>query len=356
MSNTLRDLSAQLGLSASTVSRALSGRDSKRPSTRARAERIRAAAAAMGYAPNSMARSLKTRRRQVVGLILPNIMNDYYATAATLVQETLATEGYRVLLSVTNDDPAVETAQLRVLQEERVAGIVRVPSVRAPRIGPRHAPVGVALATPTVELVRQDAPPGTDAVLIDDVDAGRQGTAHVIALGHRRIGILTGPQVLSTAHDRLIGYRRALDEAGLLFDEALVDTAPYRRDAARAATMRMLRHVRRPTAFIATSNELVVGVLQALAACGVRMPDDLSVVGFGNPDWFALLSPALTTVALPIEEMAMAAVHLLLKRIRAMDAADAGTTDARAPVISRYQARLIVRGSTRQIEPAAQDD
>lgn len=325
------------------MSRALSGQDLKRPTTRARAEHIRSLAAEMGYAPNSLARSLKTNHRQIVGLMLPDIMNDYYAAAATLVQKTLAGEGYRVLLCVTNDDPATEAAQMRMLYEERVAGIVVVPGPRPARPGAHDHPGATRPPMPIIELVRQSSPQAADAVLIDDVDAAWQGTQHLIALGHRRIAILTGPSSLSTSRQRLAGYCKALDEAGLAVDEALISSGPYRRDVARAATLRLLDRPEWPSALIATSNELVVGVLQALAQRDVRVPHDLSLVGFGNPDWFGLLKPALTTVALPIEEMAMVAVHLLLKRIRLTETTGPA---AATPVISRYQAQLIVREST----------
>lgn len=344
MSSTLKELARQLGVSPSTVSRALSGRELKRPSTRARVERIRALAAEAGYTPNSVARSLKTKRRQVVGLILPDIMNDYYATAATLAQQTLAGEGYRALLCVTYDDPAVEDAHLRVLMEERVAGIVVVPSPRPAAARGRGSWQDVLHGVPVVELVRQSGVPSADAVLIDDVDAGRQGTQHLIELGHRRIAVISGPTTLSTARQRVEGYRRALLDAGIAPDERFILSGAYRREAARVSTLRLLAASQRPTALIATSNELVVGVLQAFAAEGVRVPAGISLVGFGNPDWFELLQPALTTVALPIADMAMVAVRLLLRRVQSME------TEVRGPelpaAISRYQAQLIVRQST----------
>ncbi len=338
--STLKDLSISLGLSPSTVSRALSGRTPKRASTRAQVERIQAMAAAMGYEPNGLARSLKTQRRQVVGLILPDIMNDYYATAATLVQATLAEADYHVILCVTNDDPATEAAQIRMLREERVAGLVAVPGPGRAQSARRSAG-----SLPCVELVRHTTAE-TDAVLIDDSDAGCRATQHLLERGHRRIAVLTGPANLSTSRLRLEGYNQALAAAGMPRHETLIVSGPYRRDAARAATLHLLRGADRPTALIATSNELVVGVLQALAQCRVTVPDDLSLVGFGNPDWFALLQPALTTMALPIEEMAVAAVHLLLKRIRQ---AGAGEAPPSPPVISRYQAHLVVRASTRAV-------
>ncbi len=345
MKSTLRELSHHLGVSPSTISRALSGQDLKRPSTRARAERIKALAEEMGYTPNGLARSLKTNRRQIVGLILPDILNDYYAAAATLVQKTLAAEDYRVILCVTTDDPLVEAAHQRMLQEERVAGIVVVPCPRPDRIGNRHAMAAGGLSVPTIELVRQSASHGHDAVLIDDLDAGRGGTQHLIELGHRRIAVLTGPPSLSTSRLRLEGYRQALQEAGIPVDASLICSGPYRREAARVTTVQLLERHDRPTALIATSNELVVGALQGLTDAGLSVPDDISMVGFGNPDWFSLLRPALTTVALPIEEMAMVAAHLLLMRIRLAGAHG----EATPPVISRYQAHLIVRDSTRRL-------
>jgi LacI family transcriptional regulator len=330
--HTLKNLSEQLGISPSTISRALSGRDLKRSGARQRAEQIRAMAAQLGYEPNSVARSLKTNRRHIVGLIIPDILNDYYATAATFVQETLSAQGYRVILCVTNDDPATEAAHMRVLREERVAGIVTVP---CPRDSSSRGNSRVEVQAPIVELVRQGAAQNFDAVLIDDINAGLQGTQHLINLGHRQIAILTGPASVSTSQQRLEGYQQALKKAGIP------------RDAACASTLELMDRRQRPTALIATSSELVVGVLQALTQRQIQVPDELSFVGFGNSDWFPLLRPALTTVALPIREMAMVAAHMLLTRIHTGDnggnEAEMGTT----PVISRYQTHLIVRDSTR---------
>jgi LacI family transcriptional regulator, galactose operon repressor len=342
VANTLKELSQSLGLSTSTVSRALSGRDFKRASTRAQVERILERAAELGYEPNGLARSLKTQRRQVVGLILPDILNDYYAAAATLVQTTLADAGYQVILCVTSDEPAVEAAQRRLLREERVAGMVVVPS---PQRTPGPARSNVRSTPPIVELVRHSADSTDDAVLIDDVDAGRQGTQHLLDLGHQRIAVLTGPISFSTSRLRLDGYRQALVAAHIPIDESLIQSGPYRRDAARLATRVLLAQDHRATAIIATSNELVIGALQALGQSGIRVPDDLSLVGFGNADWFELLRPALTTVALPIQEMAMVAAHMLLKRIRL--AAGAEPASDTPPVVARYQAHLVVRDSTR---------
>lgn len=344
MGSTLKELSDSLGLSTSTVSRALSGREFKRASTRAQVTRILTRAAELGYEPNGLARSLKTKRRQVIGLILPDIMNDYYAAAATQVQATLAAAGYQVILCVTGDDPAIEAAQRRLLREERVAGMVVVPT---PQQGAAHGAARLRSATPVIELVRHGADSRDDAVLIDDVDAGRQGTEHLLGLGHRRIAVLTGPSTFSTSRLRLDGYRQALGHGGISMDPSIIQSGPYRRDAARLATAALLGGPNRPTALIATSNELVIGALQALATLGLRVPEDISLVGFGNADWFELLRPALTTLALPIQEMAMAAAHLLLKRIRLLNGPDSAFDTA--PVVARYQAHLIVRDSTRPL-------
>jgi LacI family transcriptional regulator len=200
---------------------------------------------------------------------------------------------------------------------------------------------------PVIELVRHGVNSRDDAVLIDDVDAGRQGTEHLLGLGHRRIAVLTGPSTFSTSRLRLDGYRQALGQAGVSIDPAIIQSGPYRRDAARVATSALLGGRDRPTALIATSNELVIGALQALAAQNLRVPEDISLVGFGNADWFALLRPALTTLALPIQEMAMAAAHLLLKRIRLLDGPNSAYDTA--PIVARYQAQLITRESTRPL-------
>ncbi len=348
MSNLIKEISKQLGVSTSTISRAINGQDLKRAGARAQAERIRKLAEELGYTPNSLARSLKTNHRKIIGLILPTIVNQEYSVLATQIQETLATYGYRLLLCVTREDPEVEAAHLRVLLEERVAGIIVVTNNSISTSTLKIAYSNTSLP-PIVELLRKSSNPSFDAILIDDIDAGFKSTQHLLELGHRMIAIICGQMNVSA--NRLLGYYQAFEQAEVPVEQQLVCRINFTRHDAKTTTVNLLNHKNRPSALIATSSELAVGALQGLQQCNVTIPSDLSFIGFGNPDWFALMTPPLTSIELPIEAMAKEACQQLLTHINKIATNDeiASTPEDKAPVILRYSARLVVRASTRAL-------
>ncbi len=330
---TIKDIAARLGISHSTVSRALRGSPHVDEELR---RTIRETARELNYRPNALARGLKGMRTQVVGLIIPDLMNDFYATAATIIQAELAKEGYRLLLSVSGNDPCSEHAYLSAMREERVEGLIWVPCSSSPQVLREYAEEGV----PVIEFVRRSCK-GLDAVLPDDAGGARVATEHLLKLGHTRIGIIGGQRTLSTALGRAKGYLQALQEAGMKPVPELIKVVRFDRESGWQATQELLSLPSPPTALFATSNVLLVGALRALDEHRIRVPEEMSLVGFGNPEWCAFWRPPITTVAFAIEEMAVAAVQTLLKRIRARS-----TTAHRKPLISRHECRLLVREST----------
>jgi LacI family transcriptional regulator len=162
---------------------------------------------------------------------------------------------------------------------------------------------------------------------------------HLLELGHRRIGLICGPLELSTSRERRQGYLDALADAAIPIDAELIKVGPYQRAWGYTAMYELLALAEPPSAVLATSNEFTVGVLHALTELGIRYPEELSLVGFGDPAWFSLTRPPITTVALPAEEMASMAASLLLQRIGA-------ASDRSKTVICRLNTQLVVRAST----------
>lgn len=333
MSVTIRDIAAQLGISHSTVSRAFRGFPYVSEELR---QRIFETARELNYRPNAAARRLKDARSGLVGLIIPDLRNDFYASAATLIQTALASEGYRVLLSVTRNDPAAERDYLRAMREERVDGLILVPCSR----GDAATRGNDEESVPVVQLIRLGSD-HHDAVLLDDCGAAHEATTHLLQLGHRRIGLILGESDFNSSLDRLEGYRRAVQGAGASIDQELIKIGKYDRTWGREATYALLDMAHRPSAIIAMSNELMVGVLRAFGDRQVQIPGDISIVGFGDADWCAAWRPPLTTVSYRVEDVSAAIVRILLQRIR-----DRFTDGCAKPVHIRIACPLVVRYST----------
>ena len=326
MKNTvrLRDVAAAAGVDASVVSRVLSGdaRLSIRPETR---QRVLDAASRLDYRPNTAARTLKTARTMAIGLTVPDLANQNYATIALGAEERSAAAGYVLLV-------ASSSASERMLAfHGRIDGLlVGMATTETPRLGQ------FGRGLPAL-LVNRREPCGIPSVTVDDEAGGALATRHLLALGHQVIGHVAGPQHADTARRRLHGYVRALDEAGVQGRPELVCETSFDEAGGHVAANRLLRLEPRPSALFVANVRAAIGVMAAARRLGLRIPDDLSVVGFHDAPFAGFLDPPLTTVRMPLTEMGRQAVDSLLALL------------AGEPVVDSMVAtppELIVRGST----------
>ncbi len=327
---TLRDVATSAGLSPATVSRALSGARYVDDATRAR---VVSAARALGYRPNALARALRAKQTMTVGLIVPDIRNDFYAETASVLQGAFEERGYRLLLCITNNEAESDRSYLSTLAEFRVDAIVYVPSTPTGARGLVSAPKRI----PIVELLRHTEDGAYDAIVSDDREGAIALTSHLAGLGHRRIAMISGPETLSTTRYRIAGYREVMRGAGLA---ARIERGPYSPDHGYKATRDLLASEPKPSAIFSSAAPLTVGVLRALKDLNVDVPRELSLVAFEDPDWYASQNPPLTCYGLPLREMALLAVELVTKRLAEPSEAE------RPPTTLRFSGRLIVRGST----------
>lgn len=327
---TLRDVAVQAGLSPATVSRALSGQRYVDETTRAR---VVSTAHELGYRPNALARALRSKQTMTVGLIVPDIRNDFYAETASVLQGAFEERGYRLLLCISNNEADSDRSYLRTLAEFRVDAIVYVPSTPSGARGLVSAPKRI----PIVELLRHSDEGVYDAVVSDDREGALALTSHLVRAGHRRIAMIAGPEALSTTRYRIAGYREVMRAAGL---SARIERGPYAPEHGYRATHDLLAGTTPPTAIFSSAGPLTVGVLRALKDLGAAVPDDVSLAAFEDPEWYAAQNPPLTAFALPLREMALLAVELVAKRLAEPAAAE------RPPTTVRFTGRLIERGST----------
>jgi LacI family transcriptional regulator len=327
---TAQDLAEQLGVSVATVSRALNGQPYVKRETRERVER---AAREAGYQPNILARALRREETKLIGLIVPDVSSEFFALATAILQHELEKSGYQLMLCVSHDDPAVDRDFLLRLVRQRVDGIVHVPCT------PDGAAflTDVAGAPPVVELNRRSHGAHADTVAPEDRIGAAEATRHLLGLVHKRIAILGGNPQASTTVERLEGFREAAAEAGI------ESTAERAREYSVAwgyeATSELLTSPERPTAIFATNTQLTAGALQAIADQRLRIPRDLSVVGFDDPPWYRACQPGVTTYADPLRQMARLTAELLLRRIGSPDEEGSRTH-------YRLSGQLVVRGST----------
>lgn len=336
---TIKDVAARLGISHTTVSRALADHPQINEATRAR---VRMMAVELGYVPHAGARQMRGKRSRMIGLIIPDIQNDFYAAVAKTLAESCDETGFQVVLSITGDDPVTEQRHVRELSEARAAGTILVPS---PAL--RRETATLLRGFPVVQLIRTAANLRTDWLGIDDQAGILAATRHLVELGHRRIGYIGGGEDLSTGSARRRGFLQAIIQAGITPQPSLMHIGPPRGDFGRGAMERLLDHEGSITAVVTAGSRITIGVLDAIEARHIAVPEALSVVGFGDPPWAQWWHGGLTTVGLPVRDIAAAAGDLLLRRIRERERTD--DLETLTPSSATYPPFLIPRKTTRAL-------
>jgi LacI family transcriptional regulator len=308
----MRDVAREAGVSIATVSHVLNNTRFVSDGLRARVE---AAMEELSYQPNVLARGLRSGQTETVGLIVPDNSNPFFAEVARMIETEGFDHGYSVVLCNSDNSLEKEGAYVDVLIAKHVDGVIFIASGDDQRhlqdLDRRGIPVVVA---------DRDIPEAlADVVLVDNESGGYEATRYLLDMGHRRIACICGPTSLATSAERLEGYKRALTEAGVEVREDFIVPADFRYSGGEAAAAELLDAVEPPFAIFAFNDVMAIGALRAIRAVGLRVPEDISVVGFDDIHLAKAMSPALTTVAQPVKEMAEETVDLLLERIHTKD-------------------------------------
>lgn len=327
---TIHDVADRAGVSTATVSRALNGKSTVDPELVAR---VAAAAHALDYRPNAVARNLRRQATTVWALIISDIENPFFTAVARGVEDVAQAAGHSVVLCNSDEDLDKEARYLQVAVAERVAGVVLSPTATDTDIGPL-----VEHGIPVVAIDRPLA--GISTVLVGSRTGARDATAHLIAAGYHRIGCITGPQRVSTAEDRVDGYADALRAAGRRLNYRLVRHVDFKVAGGRRAAERLLGGSRPPDALFVANSLMAIGALQALAARGLRTGRDVGLVAFDDAPWTQLVDPPITVVAQPAYAIGEAAGRLLADHTN-------------GPRTVTLDAELIVRGSAVRRRPLA---
>jgi LacI family transcriptional regulator len=303
---TIRDIARDAGVSTATVSRVLNDPGFGSMATR---ERILALVRERGFRQSALARGLVKNGMDALGIIVPNIENPIYPTIAKGAEAAAAARGLPLILCNSDGDPAKEQAYAQFLCTMRPAGVI-VSGLRAAHV---YTPVLQEGGIPVVSLDRSVE--GVDCVLVDQAEAARLATRHLIGLGYRRIGFLTGKTDHPITQDRLSGFYEALREAGLPLYPQLVVESEFTLDSAQRGTEALLSLPEPPEALLVVSDVLALAAIRTAEQRGVRIPQDLAVVSFDDVMVASLAHPGLTTVRQPLYRSGEAAVETLLARI-----------------------------------------
>ncbi|MGW4566948.1 LacI family DNA-binding transcriptional regulator [Streptomyces sp. NPDC004561] len=324
---TMADVARSAGVSVATVSHVLNGTRPVLPHTR---QAVLDAVDALGYTPNTLARSLVTSRTRSIGLAVSAISNPYFTEILQGVEAAALEAGYSLLIADPHDDPRHERKVAQLLHERRVDGMIVAPSAHPQDLVGylrRHS-------VPTVFLDRvidpgagSDPVPGTadrGALCFDQVCAESAGptarlVTHLAGLGHRRIALIAGLPGLSTTGERVSGYLDGLASAGLARDDRLLVSGNSESAGAEQATAALLRLPEPPTALVTANNAMTIGALRALRRHGLSVPDDIALCCFDDFAWADLFSPRLTAIAQPSRELGAQAVRMLLDRLAEPD-------------------------------------
>ena len=327
---TLSDVAEEAGVSPTAVSRYLNNRIELPQATR---DRIDAAIAKLNYRPNLLAKRLSTGKTEAISLVTPEIANPFFAELAAAIEAEAQRHGYAVYMSSTQGDRVREIDAIQRLQDQHVDGLIMMTNqpddgTLATLLQPHH----------NVVLLDEDIPGVTvPRVFVENEQGAYLATRHLIDAGHRDIAIISGPPNLMSVHERLAGFGRAMAEAGLGVRPEWVMLGDYSREFGRSATVQLLHDAAMPSAVLACSDYIAIGVLQAMRQADKAVPRDLSLVGFDDMPFAELVDPALTTIRQPIAEMGRTAFERLLALINKTE----------AEPLTRLPVSLVVRKSVR---------
>jgi LacI family repressor for deo operon, udp, cdd, tsx, nupC, and nupG len=326
------EVARRAGVSASTVSRVLSRPNVVSPDTR---RRVLETVEQMGYAPNSVARNLRTRRSNKILVTVPDISNPFFSLIIQGIEGAAQRAGYTVLLGNTQHEEKYEERYARMLKRKEADGLIFL-GHRLPRAAAELVDAMAPRCAPVVHGCEYSPVLGVASVHIDNAAAAADAMEHLYSLGHRLIGVITGPLVSPLSRDRLqgAGWRaRAHDAEGQL----IVRNGDFSLESGATLAEGLLSRQDRPTAIFCFNDEMAIGVIAVARRLGFRVPDDLSVVGFDDIRFARHIDPPLTTIAQPMREIGEGTVRLLLEILNG---------DEIKPVSVTLPHQLTLRGST----------
>ena len=328
---TIKQVAEFAKVSTATVSRVISenGKVSKKLF-----KRVQDAIDTLDFRPNQSARRLRHRSTKIVGVVISDIQNPFFTTLVEGIESVLQENGYLLLLGNSSEDPGREHQHLNTFLSEHVSGVIFTSTGDDISHYKKFQTAGI----PLVAADRKPTNLDVDLVQLANEEASFEAVNHFFSEGHQRIGLIAGPNSLSTGSERSAGYQRALLSAGLPIDQELIQTSNFRQDGGYRSMGTLLDLPDPPSAVLVSNNLMTLGALQMIHERGLNIPDQISLIGFDDMAWASSLRPPLTVIAQPVYEMGITASRLLLARIQKPESPIQRVT---------FETNLIVRASCR---------
>jgi LacI family transcriptional regulator len=333
----IKDVAKRAGVSVTTVSRVLNGEKYVKDDLKLR---VNKAIEELGYVPSQIARSLVSRKTNLIGVIVPDITSNFYSTILSSIEETASSNGYNLLVCNISEDIDKEFKYLTIFKEMRVEGIVIMHEKINEEIRAFINKLNVPVIFSSVKPMDQEF----ISVIIDDYQAAYEATEHLIGLGHERIGFIGGDmRDITSGQNRYSGYRNALTDHGLKIVYEWIRFGDYKVKSGYDMMREILRGKQLPTAVFAVSDDMAVGAMNCIYDHNLQVPGDISVIGFDGSQLTELVRPRLSSMEQPIYEMGSVTVGTLLRLISGEGEGDSG-----GDIIMKH--RLVARDSCRRIE------
>jgi LacI family transcriptional regulator len=310
-----------------TVSKVLNGDATVKPELR---DRVLEACERLNYQRNRIAASLRSRQTQTIGIIIPDILNTFYAALVEKLENLASAAGYTVIIVTTGEDSRRATERIDILRQSQVDGMIVIPSLNGS--GTLTTAIGPDMPCVIVDRIAADDP--YPSVATDNVDAAYQGTRYLLSLGHKHIALAVNSPNLWNTQERIIGFEQAISEGNARSNVRIVGMTV---EEARISLGTLFREADRPTALFTANNLVTLGAVHAQHDCGLDIPGDMSLLAFDDFEWLRLLRPAVSAMQQPIDQIAVEAWRLMFQQI------------SKRPITVRHiraGAQLMIRQST----------
>jgi len=332
----IKDVANKAGVSTATVSRVLGDFPGVRDKTR---KKVLEAISELNYEINAVARSLRQKKTNSIGVIVGNVLSQFYSVIAKSVEDTANKFGYHTILCNGDENSQKELEYLRILKSNRVDGIILTPTGK----NSEYVQHLINSRTKVVLLDRLIKGVDCDAVLVDNTNGAYKAVKHLIDQGYKKIGIVDGYLDRTTGAERLKGYLQAIEEAGIAKDDNLIKIGNFKKESGKRLTRELLKQSNRPEAIFTTNIDMSMGALIAIKEMDLTIPDDIGIVCFDDSDWALILDPSITVIRQPVYQLGSTAAELLIKKIE-----DNKNSLNQMPSIVTLNTELIIRESTKK--------
>lgn len=330
---TIKDVAHRTGLSIATISKYINGGNVLEKNRMI----IQDAIEELNFTVNEMARGLKTNKTRTIGIVLPNLNNLFFTSIVSKIEDVILKDGYGTIICDYKQDYELEKKKLDFLMNKSVDAIILVP------LGKEVNEINKILitGTPIILIDRLLEQVQCDAVLGDNLNSSYNAVEHLFALGHKRVGVIIGPKEMYTAEQRLKGYYRVHEDYSFDIDLDLIKYGDYAMDSGYILFKELLEMKNPPTAIYVTNYEMTLGAVMAINEMNIKIPEDLSIIGFDNIDLVKVMNPPLSVVVQPIDSIGEVTAQLLLKRLSG--------DNSNFPSVNRLKSQVIITKSIAKV-------